>query len=206
VSALKDLAQGQKMYLITQSQVHRFLRKGTVESTKATNAKWGRWEDILLDPDLEIEAVQPTNPRRTKTNPTTETTYEWTLYTDGSKKGRDHTAHWGFLLKQNEEEHYRQRGRINGSAQAGEVTAVLEGLLELQKRHVKRAKIVTDSHYCAQALNEDLEIWEENGFEGAKGRQIAHQDIWTKIAELRQSMDLCVVHQRAHIKEGEHWR
>jgi len=128
-SALKDLAQGQKIQLITQSQVHRFLRKGTVESTKATNARWGRWEDILLDPDLIMEAVQPTNPKKTKTNPATDTTYEWILYTDGSKKGRDHTAHWGFLLEQGEEERHRQRGQIEGSAQAGEVTAVLEGLL-----------------------------------------------------------------------------
>ncbi|GLD65751.1 uncharacterized protein AKAME5_001719700 [Lates japonicus] len=52
--ALKELAQGQGIKVITQSHVHRFFRKGTIESTKATNVRWGRWEDILLDPDLEI--------------------------------------------------------------------------------------------------------------------------------------------------------
>ncbi|MEQ2293895.1 hypothetical protein AMECASPLE_038107 [Ameca splendens] len=58
-STLKDLAQGQQIKVITQSQVHKYLRKGTMESTKATDARWGRWEDILLDPDLEIGPAQP---------------------------------------------------------------------------------------------------------------------------------------------------
>lgn len=39
--------------------MHRYLRKETIESTKATNTRWGRWEDILLDPDLEIGPAQP---------------------------------------------------------------------------------------------------------------------------------------------------
>ncbi|KAG7254367.1 hypothetical protein CRUP_006921, partial [Coryphaenoides rupestris] len=34
-----DLAQGQQIQIITQSQVHRYLRKGTVESTKAMNTR-----------------------------------------------------------------------------------------------------------------------------------------------------------------------
>lgn len=45
-SVLKELAQGQKIKVITQSNVHRFLRKATLECTKTTNAKWGRWEDF----------------------------------------------------------------------------------------------------------------------------------------------------------------
>uniref|UniRef100_A0AAQ5X8A2 RNase H type-1 domain-containing protein n=1 Tax=Amphiprion ocellaris TaxID=80972 RepID=A0AAQ5X8A2_AMPOC len=132
--------------------------------------------------------------------------YEWALYTDGSRKGPDSTAYWGFILKQGDKERYRQKGRTEGSAQAGEVTAVLEGLLEMEKRKVKRARIITDSSYCAQALNEDLAIWEENGFETAKGKTVAHRDLWKKIAELRMNMDLEVMHQKAHTKEGDHWK
>ncbi|KAI3352544.1 hypothetical protein L3Q82_005491 [Scortum barcoo] len=186
--------------------VHRFLRKGTIEGTKATNARWGRWEDILLDPDLELGPTLPTTKKQQTTEVTQEEPYEWVLYTDGSKKGLDNTAYWGYILKQNEKEKHRQKGRVPGSAQVGEVTAILEGLLELGKRKVKRARIITDSHYCAQALKEDLTIWEENGFEGAKGKAVAHQDLWKKIAELRLTMNLDVVHQKAHGKEGAHWR
>lgn len=83
---------------------------------------------------------------------------------------------------------------------------MLEGLLELEKRKIKRARIITDSHYCAQALKEDLTIWEENGYETAKGKKVAHEDLWKKIAELRMNLDLEVVHQKAHTKEGAHWR
>lgn len=86
------------------------------------------------------------------------------------------------------------------------MTAILEGLLELEKRKIKRARIIMDSYYCAQVLKEDLAIWEENGFEGAKGKEVAHQDLWRKIAELRLDMDLDVVHQKAHAKEGKHWQ
>jgi len=75
-----------------------------------------------------------------------------------------------------------------------------------EKKDVKKSRVITDSHYCAEALKEDLSIWEENGFEGAEGKQIAHQDLWTKIAELRQTIDLCVVNQKTHTKEGEHWQ
>ena len=206
--ALKDLAQGQGIKVVTQSQVHKFLRKGTVESTKATNARWGRWEDMLLDPDLEIGPAD-TFPKKSQAKVREEMEqrpYEWILYTDGSRKGTDEMSYWGFILKHNGEEKYRRRGQTPGSAQTGEVMAILEGLLELSKRRVRRAKIVTDSHYCAQALAEDLNIWEENGFEGAKGKTVAHRDLWMKIAEQRLSMDLVVEHQRAHTKAGRHWR
>ncbi|KAE8283579.1 hypothetical protein D5F01_LYC18982 [Larimichthys crocea] len=167
---MKDLAQGQGIKVITQSQVHRYLRKETIESTKATNTRWGRWEDILLDPDLEIGPAQPANRKAQKPQETEEKSYEWILYTDGSRKGQDDTAYWGYILKQDGKEQFRQKGRVSGSAQAGEVTAILEGLLELEKRKVKTARIITDSYYCAQALKEDLTIWEENGYEGAKGK------------------------------------
>ncbi|KAI3363502.1 hypothetical protein L3Q82_012104 [Scortum barcoo] len=120
--ALKELAQGQGIKVITQSQVHRFLRKGTIEGTKATNARWGRWEDILLDPDLELGPTPPTTKKQQTTEVTQEEPYEWVLYTDGSKKGLDNTAYWGYILKQNEKEKHRQKGRVPGSAQAGEVT------------------------------------------------------------------------------------
>ncbi|KAI3356022.1 hypothetical protein L3Q82_017294 [Scortum barcoo] len=56
------------------------------------------------------------------------------------------------------------------------------------------------------SLKEDLSIWEENGFEGEKGKAVAHQDLWKKIAELRLTMNLDVVHQKAHGKESAHWR
>ncbi|KAM3582740.1 uncharacterized protein V6R79_007992 [Siganus canaliculatus] len=204
--ALKELAQGQAIKVVTQSQVHRFLRKGTIEGTKATNARWGRWEDILLDPDLELGPTVPVSKKPAAAEEAKEEPYEWVLYTDGSKKGQDNVAYWGYILKHQEKERHRQKGRAPGSAQAGEVTAILEGLLELGKRKVKRARIITDSHYCAQALKEDLTIWEENGFEGAKGKSVAHQDLWKKIAELRLTMELDVVHQKAHGKEGAHWR
>lgn len=203
---MKDLAQGQGIKVITQSQVHRYLRKGTVESTKATNTRWGRWEDILLDPDLEIGPAQPGSKKQQNPDHVEEKPYEWSLFTDGSRKGHDDTAYWGFILKHNEKEQHRHKGRAEGSAQAGEVTAILEGLLELGKRKIKKARVITDSYYCAQALIEDLAIWEENGFEGAKGKMVAHRDLWKKIAELRMNMDLEVIHQKAHGKEGAHWR
>lgn len=117
-SALKDLAQGIKV--ITQSQVHRYLRKATVESTKATNARWGRWEDILLDLDMEIGPAQPPSKKTTKPDKTPKEPYEWTLYTDGSRKGHDSSAYWGFILKQGEKERIRQKGKVPGSAQAGD--------------------------------------------------------------------------------------
>ncbi|GLD70801.1 endogenous retrovirus group K member 19 Pol protein-like protein [Lates japonicus] len=174
--------------------------------TDSSGKGWGRWKDILLDPDLEIGPVVPPSKKASKTEKTEDEPYEWVLYTDGSRKGGDNVAYWGYILKQEEKECFRQRDKTQGSAQAGEVTAVLEGLLEMEKRKIKRARVITDNYYCAQALKEDLAIWEENRFEGAKGKTVAHQDLWKKIAELRLNMELDVVHQRAHVKEGTHWR
>nr|XP_049598168.1 uncharacterized protein LOC125982043 [Syngnathus scovelli] len=206
-SNLKDLAQGQGIKVQTGSNVHRFLRKTTIESTKATNIRWGRWEDILLDPDLEIGPnTTSTKKPIPKKSMDEEKPYEWTLYTDGSKKEGEQNAHWGFILKQNGVERCRRKGKTPGSAQAGEATAVLEGLLEAEKNHAGRVRLITDSHYCAQALKFDLAIWEENGFEGAKGKLVAHYEVWKKIAELRLNLSLDVVHQKSHVKEGAHWR
>lgn len=78
-----------------------------MESTKATNTRWGRWEDILLDPDLEIGPAQPPSKKPTKEEELDEKLYEWTLYTDGSTKRLDDKACWGFILKLNEEEVFR---------------------------------------------------------------------------------------------------
>uniref|UniRef100_A0AAQ5XYQ2 RNase H type-1 domain-containing protein n=1 Tax=Amphiprion ocellaris TaxID=80972 RepID=A0AAQ5XYQ2_AMPOC len=154
----------------------------------------------------EPRCPQPVSKKPAKPEGEEKEPYEWALYTDGSRKGPDSTAYWGFILKQGNKERYWQKGRTEESAQAGEVTAVREGLLEMEKRKIKRARIITDSSYCAQALNEDLAIWEENGFETAKGKTVAHRDLWKKIAELRMNMDLEVMHQKAHTKEGDHWK
>ncbi|KAI3374213.1 hypothetical protein L3Q82_005938 [Scortum barcoo] len=64
----------------------------------------------------------PTTKKQQTTEVTQEEPYKWVLYTDGSKKGLDNTAYWGYILKQNEKEKHRQKGRVPGSAQAGEVT------------------------------------------------------------------------------------
>ena len=202
---LKELAQGQIIRVFTQSRVNRFLKKDTIEGTRATNTRWGRWEDLLLDPDLEFVSAEVTKPKAKKGKPE-EDTYDWCIYTDGSKKNWDKKAHWAYVLYEKGKEVTRQRGQAIGTAQTGEVTAVLEGLLELEKRRIKKARLVTDSFYCYQALKEDLEIWQENEYEGAKGKEVSHRDLWEKIAELQLCMTLDVQHQRAHKKEGAYWQ
>lgn len=77
----------------------------------------------------------------------------------------------------------------------------MTALLELEGRKIRRAQVINDSVYCTQALKEDVSIWEENGFESAKARILAHQDLWKKIAELRLNMDLEGVHQRSHTRQ-----
>lgn len=72
--------------------------------------------------------------------------FEWTLFTDGLRKGPDNTAYWGFILKKGDKEETRQQGRAPGSMQAGGVTAVIVGLLELENRKIKHAPVITDSH------------------------------------------------------------
>ncbi|XP_031726767.1 uncharacterized protein LOC116396347 [Anarrhichthys ocellatus] len=64
-SALKNLARGQGIKVLTQSQVHWFLKKATVKSSKATKARWRQWEDILLDPDINIGPAQPVSNKLT---------------------------------------------------------------------------------------------------------------------------------------------
>ena len=71
-----------------------------MEGTKATNTRWGRWEDILLDPDLDHGPVLPTKRKTQKPEVTEEKPCEWMLFTDGSRKGQDQMAYWGFILKQ----------------------------------------------------------------------------------------------------------
>ena len=58
------------------------------------------------------------------------------------KKRQDNTTYWVFILKQKGTECSLQKGKVPGSAQAGEVTAVMTGLLELDKRKSKRAKVI----------------------------------------------------------------
>lgn len=80
-----------------------------VDSPKATNTGRGLWEDILLDPDLEIgQPAQPAKKRTLKPEVSREEQYEWTLHQQ-IKKWTGRRCLLGFSSLSNMDKSYIER-------------------------------------------------------------------------------------------------
>lgn len=89
----------------TRNAVHGFHAK-----LNGGEHKSHKWEDILLDPDLEIGAANPAAKLPVKQKSPVPQAVEWEVYTDGSRKGQDDRAYWGFIIKRNGKEEQWLRG------------------------------------------------------------------------------------------------
>lgn len=95
----------------------------------------------------------------------------------GSRKGHDNTAYWGFILKQ-----------------AGNVRASQKGRVEKKKN-----KEGHNNNKPSKNLGRKW-VWECQRQNRSPSSPLEEK------AELRLSMDLKVVHQKAYTKEGAYWQ
>lgn len=97
------------------------------------------------------------------------------VYTDGSKAFADENAHWAYIIRRKKCGEITDRGSVAGTAQSAEVMAVLQALKKFKEIKATQIIIITDSKYVETSLNENLNIWRQNGYNKYNNKPIEHE-------------------------------
>ena len=116
---------------------------------------------------------------------------EVTLYSDGSSLGNPGPGGWGVIL-----EYKGRQKEFSGSQKVAtnnqmELKAVIEGLKRLKEPCSVR--VVTDSSYVANAINEWLKNWIKKDFKGVKNKEL-----WEEFIEVSKDHSIRAEWVRGH--------
>ncbi|RTZ74857.1 MAG: ribonuclease HI [Gammaproteobacteria bacterium] len=104
------------------------------------------------------------------------------LYTDGACKGNPGPGGWGALLEYRGVEKELWGGEPRTTNNRMELQAVIEGLKALKKP--SRVRIVTDSQYVKNGMQQWIHNWKRNGWRTAAKKPVKNADLWQELDRL----------------------
>lgn len=104
------------------------------------------------------------------------------LYTDGACKGNPGPGGWGALLQYRGVEKELWGGEPHTTNNRMELTAVIEGLKALKKP--SRVRIVTDSQYVKNGMQQWIHNWKRNGWRTAGRKPVKNAELWQELDRL----------------------
>ncbi len=104
------------------------------------------------------------------------------LYTDGACKGNPGPGGWGALLEYRGVEKELWGGEPLTTNNRMELQAVIEGLKALKKP--SRVRIVTDSQYVKNGMQQWIHNWKRNGWRTAAKKPVKNADLWKELDRL----------------------
>lgn len=105
------------------------------------------------------------------------------LHTDGSCETQSRTGGWAAVLRCGTHERVLQGSAGDTTANAMELTAVVEGLSALKKSGAT-VQVFTDSNYVVKGANHWLSGWMARGWKNARGQEIAHLALWQRLKSM----------------------
>lgn len=99
-----------------------------------------------------------------------------TLYSDGSSLGNPGPGGWGTILDYKGKTKELSGANPNTTNNQMELTGVIEGLKALKEPC--NVKIVSDSKYVVQAINEWLTNWIKNNWKTAGKKPVKNLELW----------------------------
>lgn len=105
------------------------------------------------------------------------------LHTDGSCETQSRMGGWAAVLRCGTHERVLQGSASDTTANAMELTAVVEGLVALKKPGAT-VQVFTDSNYVVKGANHWLSGWISRGWKNAHGQEIAHLGLWQHLKSL----------------------
>jgi len=104
------------------------------------------------------------------------------LYTDGACKGNPGPGGWGALLQYKGVEKELWGGEPETTNNRMELTAVIEGLKALKRP--SRVRIVTDSQYVKNGMQQWIHNWKRNGWRTAAKKPVKNAELWRELDRL----------------------
>jgi ribonuclease HI len=104
------------------------------------------------------------------------------LYTDGACKGNPGPGGWGVLLEYRGREKELWGGEPQTTNNRMELQAVIEGLKALKQP--SRVRIVTDSQYVKNGMQQWIHNWKRNGWRTAAKKPVKNADLWQELDRL----------------------
>jgi len=110
------------------------------------------------------------------------------IYADGACKGNPGPGGWGVLLRAGGRETELFGGEAQTTNNRMELTAVIEGLLALEKR--TQVLVYTDSQYVQKGISEWIHAWKRRGWRTADKKPVKNVDLWQKLDEVAHRHDV----------------
>ena len=124
------------------------------------------------------------------------------IWTDGSCNIHTRVGGYGFIISNGSKniEHEKVFIENDTTISRCELLGVLKGL-EFAKANGYQDDyiyIFTDSQYVQRGLTEWMETWKGNNWRTTNRKDVANQDLWKQIDEVKQSLKLHVSWVRGH--------
>ncbi|MEE2971601.1 MAG: ribonuclease H [Planctomycetota bacterium] len=126
------------------------------------------------------------------------------LYTDGGCAPNPGPGGWAFVLQGSDGVVERFGGEPDSTNNRMELTAVIRGFeaaLEAAQGARPALELVADSQYVLKGLTEWMPGWKSNNWTrkvSGRRKPVLNVDLWQRLDELRQSIDLTVTWVRGH--------
>jgi len=110
------------------------------------------------------------------------------MYADGACKGNPGPGGWGVLLQSGGHEKEMFGGEAQTTNNRMELTAVIEGLLSLERGSTVR--VYTDSQYVQKGISEWIHSWKRRGWLTADKKPVKNVDLWKKLDDTARAHDV----------------
>ncbi len=125
------------------------------------------------------------------------------IHTDGSCHGNPGPGGYAAIIQIPNHDPIAVQGRdpstTNNRMEIGAIIAGLENLRGLADVAGVSIEVRTDSQYIVNTFNKGwLQNWRKNGWRTANRGTVKNRDLWEKLTELTQEMDLTFTHVRGH--------
>lgn len=119
-----------------------------------------------------------------------------TIYSDGSSLGNPGPGGWGTILEFNGHTKELSGGNPNTTNNRMELQGAIEGLKALKEPC--DVKLISDSKYVVQAINEWLENWIKNSWRTASKKPVKNVELWQEYIEASKQHSIKAIWVKGH--------
>ena len=123
------------------------------------------------------------------------------IYCDGACSGnqsKTNVGGWGVVMKYRNHLKELWGGERNTTNQRMELTSCIRALEEIKSKE-KPIEIYSDSAYMINAMNDRwFDRWRRNGWKNAKKQPVENKDLWLRLLEVIDGLDVKFKKVRGH--------